>query len=346
MSVFENPSFDEHEAVHTFFDKSTGLRAFVAVHSTHLGPSAGGVRFWRYDNSSDALNDVLRLSRGMSFKNAMAGLNLGGGKAVVMMPDGKFDRAMLFRAFGRMLNKTGGQYYTAEDVGMTPDDMREIKTQTDFVSGLEDGEAASGDPSPVTADGVFRCIELAVNRKYGAGLNGVRVAIQGLGHVGMDVCRHLHSAGARLVVTDINESAVAQAVAQFDAQAVAPTEIYDMPMDVFSPCALGATLNEDTIPRLHAQVIAGAANNQLRVPHMGKVLHDKNVMYCPDYVVNAGGIINVAGEIEGQYSKAWVEKKLQGIVATLGEILDISEKTNRPTSDIADEMAKQKIGRG
>ncbi|HHL43862.1 MAG TPA: Glu/Leu/Phe/Val dehydrogenase [Hellea balneolensis] len=345
MSVFENTAYDAHEAVHAFYDDKSGLKGFIAVHSTHCGPSAGGVRFWRYDNSTEALTDVLRLSRGMSFKNAMAGLNLGGGKAVVMIPEGGYDRAALFRAFGRFLNRTGGHYYTAEDVGMTPADMREIKKETDFVAGLDEGEAASGDPSPVTADGVFRCIKLGAKRKFGQPLNGMTVAIQGLGHVGMGVCEHLHDAGARLIATDINPDAVSEVQSRFGAVIVAPDDIYGVKADVFSPCALGATLNEVTIPTLKAKVIAGAANNQLSTPAMGQALVDRGILYCPDYVVNAGGIINVAGEIEGHYSKAWVEDKLEGIVKTLSQIIDLAEASGRPTSDIADEMAMRRIGR-
>ena len=344
MAIFEHPDFDAHESVHAFYDEKTGLRGWIAVHSTYRGPSAGGTRFWSYGNSEAALRDVLRLSRGMSYKNAMAGLNLGGGKGVVMKPDGDYDRAALFAAFGRCIDQVGGAYYTAEDVGMTPADMRTIKTQTKYVAGLDEGEAASGDPSPVTADGVFRCIELAAHKR-GIGLEGARVAVQGLGHVGFDVCRHLHKAGARLIVSDINEQAVRRAVDELGACAVAPQDIIGQDAEIFSPCALGAILNDQTIDSLKASIIAGAANNQLATPDIGQTLHERGVLYCPDYVVNAGGIINVAGEIEGTYSPEWVEEKLRGVVKTLDEIIETSHSTNRPTADIADEMARARIGR-
>ncbi len=344
MAIFEHPSFDKHESVHSFYDEKTGLKAFVAVHSTHLGPSAGGTRFWHYKNANLALRDVLRLSRGMSYKNAMAGLNLGGGKAVVIKPEGNFDREALFTKFGEFINTIGGAYYTAEDVGMTTDDMRTIRTKTKFVAGLDEGDAASGDPSPVTADGVFRCIRLAANKR-GIKLKGASVSVQGLGHVGYTVCKFLHKAGAKLIVTDINKQAVKQAVNAFGAKAVMPDDIYAQPADIFSPCALGAVLNPTTASQLKASIIAGAANNQLSTPNIGKELHDKDILYCPDYVVNAGGIINIAGEIEGNYSPDWVESKLQGVEQSLEQIIDHSIKTGRNTDAIADEMARARIGR-
>lgn len=344
MAIFEHPSFDEHESVHSFYDPNTGLKAFVAIHSTHLGPSAGGTRFWRYENSNLALRDVLRLSRGMSYKNALAGLNLGGGKAVVMKPEGDYDRTALFTKYGEFLNSIGGAYYTAEDVGMTTDDMRTIRTKTKYVAGLDEGDAASGDPSPITADGVFRCIKLAAHKR-GLDLDGARVAVQGLGHVGYTVCKLLHKAGAKLTVTDINRQVVHAAANEFGAKTVAPDEIYAQAADIFSPCALGAILNPDTIKQLKAGIIAGAANNQLSRPEMGQVLQDRGILYCPDYVVNAGGIINIAGEIEGNYSKAWVERKMQGVEKTLTEIIDLAAETGRTTNTIADEMARARIGR-
>ncbi|PHQ67308.1 MAG: amino acid dehydrogenase [Robiginitomaculum sp.] len=344
MAIFEHPSFDEHESVHSFYDPETGLKAFVAVHSTHLGPSAGGTRFWRYENSDLALRDVLRLSRGMSYKNAMAGLKLGGGKAVVMKPEGDFDRNALFTKFGEFINSIGGAYYTAEDVGMTTDDMRTIRTKTKFVAGLDEGDAASGDPSPITADGVFRCIKLAANKR-GLDLAGATIAVQGLGHVGYTVCRLLHAVGAKLIVTDINRQAASNAADEFRAKIVAPDEIYAQTADVFSPCALGAILNPETVNLLKANIIAGAANNQLSTPEIGLALQDRDILYCPDYVVNAGGIINIAGEIEGNYSPEWVETKLQGIEKTLGQIFDLATETGRTTDAIADEMARARIGR-
>jgi len=343
MAIFENPNFDDHESVHAFSDPISGLKAFVAVHSTKLGPAAGGCRFWSYPTSSEALTDVLRLSRGMSYKNAMAGLNLGGGKAVVMKPEGKIDREALFGALGAFIDDLGGKYYTAEDVGMSPDDMRIIQKETKYVAGLDEGEAASGDPSPVTADGVFRCIRLGVEKKLGRSLKGVTVAVQGLGHVGYDLCGRLNVAGAKLIVTDINAEAVNKAIEDFGARAVTPDQIYSVKADVYAPCALGATINAKTVNALNVQVIAGAANNQLSIPAMGRVLADKGILYCPDYVVNGGGIINIAGEIEGKYDPAWVEKKLQGLENTLAEIIEIADNSEKTTDVIADEMARTRI---
>jgi len=346
MAIFENSNFDNHESVHAFTDTKSGLKAFVAVHSTALGPAAGGCRFWSYETSNDALTDVLRLSRGMSYKNAMAGLNLGGGKAVVMKPQGDIDREALFSALGAFIDNLGGKYYTAEDVGMSPADMRIIQKKTKYVAGLDEGEAASGDPSPVTADGVFRCIRLGVEKKMNRSLDGITVAVQGLGHVGYDVCARLSAVGAKLIVTDINQAAVARAIDEFGAQAVAPDDIYTAAADVYAPCALGATINPKTIDQLRVQVIAGAANNQLSVAAMGKQLDERGILYCPDYVVNGGGIINIAGEIEGKYDPAWVEKKLQGLETTLAEIIDIANNSNMTTDVIADEMARARIAKG
>lgn len=345
MSIFENVNFDNHESVHTFTDPESGLRAIIAVHSTHCGPAAGGCRLWTYANSSDAMTDALRLSRGMSYKNAMAGLNLGGGKAVIMRPEGEFDRTALFAAFGRSVEAVGGKYYTAEDVGVSPDDMRVVREQTHYVGGLNDGEFASGDPSPVTADGVFRSIQLGAEKKLNSTLKGLRISVQGLGHVGYDLCRRLDVAGAKLIVTDLNTDVLAQAQSQFGAEIVAPDDIYGVETDIYAPCALGATINPQTVDQLKVGVVAGAANNQLSVPAMGQALHARSILYCPDYVVNGGGIINIAGEIEGNYNREWVEGKLDGLEKTLGDIIDMSARTNRSTDIIADEMAQQRIGR-
>ena len=345
MAIFENVDFDDHESVHMFTDPQTGLRAWIGIHSTVCGPACGGIRLWQYDTSASALTDVLRLSRGMSYKNAMAGLNLGGGKAVIMKPEGEFDRAALFAAYGRCIEALGGRYVTAEDVGVTPDDMRVVRTQTKFVAGLDDGEFASGDPSPVTADGVFRSVKLAADKKLNAPLKGMRIAVQGLGHVGFDLCRRLDAVGAKLIVTDINTDVLQKAKSAFGAKIVTPDDIYGVDADIYAPCALGATLNPKTLEQLKVSAIAGAANNQLSVPEMGQNLHDMGILYCPDYVVNGGGIINIAGEIEGNYNKDWVEEKLQGLEQTLGDIIKLSGATNRSTHIIADEMAQARIGR-
>ena len=346
MAIFENIDFDDHESVHAFSDPESGLKVIIGIHSTHLGPSAGGSRLWSYETSDDALTDVLRLSRGMSYKNALAGLNLGGGKAVIMRPDGEFDRAKLFRALGKSIDSLGGRYYTAEDVGVSPDDMQNVLSQTKYVAGLNEGEAASGDPSPVTADGVFRSIRIGYEKKTGEkSLEGVHVAVQGLGHVGYKLCEHLHGAGAKLSVSNISTDVLRKAESEFDAKVVEPDEIYGVKADIFAPCALGAIINPETLDQLKVKVIAGAANNQLSVAALGQDLMDRGILYCPDFVVNAGGIINIAGEIEGSYSREWVENKLDGLEQTLADIIDQSTETGRPTNAIANEMARKRIGR-
>ena len=347
MAIFEHIDFDDHESVHAFTDPQSGLKAFIGIHSTHRGPAAGGARLWSYDTSHEALTDVLRLSRGMSYKNAMAGLALGGGKTVIMRPDGDFDRAKLFSALGQFIDDLGGKYFTAEDVGVSPIDMRNVLVNTKYVAGLNEGEAASGDPSPVTADGVFRSIVVGYEKKTGTrSLKGVDIAVQGLGHVGYNLCERLHQAGAKLTVTDINTAILKKVETELDAKIVEPQDIYDVEADVFSPCALGAVINPDTIDRLKCAVIAGAANNQLSVAEMGENLMARDILYCPDYVVNAGGIINIAGEIEGKYSRDWVEEKLVGIEKTLADIIEQSARSGRPTNTIANEMARERIGRG
>jgi leucine dehydrogenase len=263
-----------------------------------------------------------------------------------MRPDGDFDRGKLFTALGKCIDSLGGKYWTAEDVGVSPDDMNYVHAQTQYVGGLMAGEAASGDPSPVTADGVFRSICVGYFKKTGnKSLKGARVNVQGLGHVGFNLCQRLHRAGAILTVTDINTAVLKKAGAECGAKIVEPDDIYDVEADIFAPCALGAVINDDTINRLKVAVIAGAANNQLSVAELGQDLMDRGILYCPDYVVNAGGIINIAGEIEGSYSPDWVEEKLGGIETTLSDIIEKSEKTGRPTNRIANEMARERIGR-
>ena len=345
MSFFEHQDFDNHESVHGFCDPDAGLFGFIAVHSTHRGPAAGGCRLWHYETSADALTDALRLSRGMSYKNAIAGLSLGGGKAVIMKPADGFDRKKLFAALGKSIQSLGGMYYTAEDVGVSPSDMDVVHGQTSFVAGLETGDAASGDPSPVTADGVFRSIRCAVHKKLGRSLSGVTVAVQGLGHVGYSLCELLCADGANLIVTDINKAVLKSASADMGAKVVGLDEIYAADAEVFAPCALGAILNEGTIKQLKCSVIAGAANNQLSVPAMAAELQSRDIVYCPDYVVNGGGIINIAGEIEGTYSREWVEGKLQELESTVGKIIDVASETGRTTADVADEMAEIRMGR-
>ncbi len=344
MSVFERDSFDDHEGVHFFADPRSGLRAIIAIHSTALGPSAGGARLWTYPNSGEALRDVLRLSRGMSYKNAMADLPLGGGKAVILKPEGAFDRGALFEAFGRCVDALGGRYYTAEDVGVSPKDMVAAGRSTKFVAGLPEGEAASGDPSPVTARGVYLGVKSCVRRAFGRdALTDIRVAVQGLGHVGGYLCGLLHDAGARLVVSDINLDVVREAERLYGARSVEPDAIYEQEVEVFAPCALGAVINPHTIDKLTCAVVAGAANNQLESPEMGAQLAERGILYAPDYVINGGGIINVAAEISGQFDPDWVEARLLRMNETLEEVLDRALELGRSTNDVADEIARARI---
>lgn len=346
FAMFDHPSFDGHEHVHMFHDEQTGLKAIIAVHSTYLGPSAGGCRMWNYESGEAMLSDALRLSQGMSYKNALADLPLGGGKAVIWGNSRTDKTPDLFRAFGRAVESLQGTYWTAEDVGLSPADLATAAEETRYAAGLESGIAASGDPSPVTALGVYRGIVEAAKRAFGSDdLTGKRVAVQGVGNVGGDVCRHLSKAGANLVIADINQSALEVIAAETGASIVTTDDIYDAPMDIFSPNALGATINKATLPRLSAKVIAGGANNQLATADMGDLVRRAGILYAPDYVINGGGIINVAAEISGNYSKEWVHGKLSTLMTTLGTLLDQSLSENLPTSVIADRIARARIGR-
>ena len=328
----------------SFSDAASGLRAVIAVHNTVRGPAAGGTRLWSYADPQDAVTDALRLSKAMSYKNAMAGLSLGGGKAVILRPEGQFDRKALFEAYGRAINVIGGRYITAEDVGVSPDDMRVIKTQTDFVAGLDDGPAASGDPSPVTAEGVFRSIKVAVRHAMGLeSLKGLRVAVQGLGHVGYGLCEHLHRAGAHLIVTDINTAVLNQAQTEFGAVVVEPDAIHAVAADIYAPCALGGAISEKTLPSIRASIIAGAANNQLATPEMGEACRQRGILYAPDYVVNAGGIINVAAEVSGSYDPDWVKGKLQDLEITIKNVFDLAAEQGLATNVVADRLARERL---
>ncbi|MGB3455632.1 MAG: Glu/Leu/Phe/Val dehydrogenase dimerization domain-containing protein [Litorimonas sp.] len=344
MSVFSHPDFDNHEAVHAFCDPGTGLRAFIAVHNTNRGPASGGTRFWQYASDAEALTDVLRLSRAMSYKNAMAQLDIGGGKAVILRPEGDIDRKALFAAYGRAIDTIGGTYITAEDVGVSPDDMAVIKTQTDHVAGLTTGANASGDPSPVTAEGVFRGIRAAARHAFGSDdLSDRIVAVQGLGSVGYTLAEHLARAGASLRVADIDAEAVRRAVAELDATAVPVSDIHAEEVDIFAPCALGGAVNADDLPDIRAMVVAGAANNQLRTPDMADALAARGILYAPDYVINAGGIINIAAEVSGDYDPDWVAEKLDQLEATLDEVFSRAASEGRTTAAVADEMARDRM---
>ena len=345
--MFDSQNFHNHESVHFFSDEKSGLKAIIAIHNTARGPAAGGTRLWTYKTPQSALEDALNLSRAMSFKNAMADIPFGGGKAVIMRPEGEFDREALFSAYGRAVESLGGVYCTAEDVGVSTADMEIVRRETAYVGGLDTGEAASGDPSPVTAEGVFRGLHVAAASALGSkSLSGVKVAVQGLGHVGYSLCEKLHKAGAELWVADINSSAVERAHDELSACIVEPAVIHQQNVDIFAPCALGGAVSPSTINDIKAKVIGGAANNQLSVPEMGSELLSKGILYCPDYVINAGGIINIASELSGTYSPDWVDGKLRGLKATLKDVFVKADKETRATNLVADEMAVKRINAG
>lgn len=348
MSVFSNVAFDDHERVLFCRDQGSGLNAIIAIHSTALGPSAGGVRQWCYASEEDALYDVLRLAQGMSYKNAMAGLRFGGGKAVIIKPkDGEVSDAMYAR-FGDFVESLHGDYITAEDVGMSPQIMQTIATRTRYVTGLPStGGKAGGDPSPKTALGIFGGIKAAVQFKLERDdLQGVRVAVQGVGNVGYNLCKLLHEAGADLTVADIDPAKVQRACDEFGATAVGLDDLLRSEVDVLAPCALGATFTAETIPVLNTSIIAGGANNQLETPEDGQRIADDDILYAPDYVINGGGIINVACEYMGDVDDGAVLDLVAQIGPRLTRIFEESRETGRLTSDIADEQARRIIAAG
>ncbi|HEX8384316.1 MAG TPA: Glu/Leu/Phe/Val dehydrogenase dimerization domain-containing protein [Sphingomonas sp.] len=341
------PDFDDHEGVHLFADPKSGLRAVIAIHSTELGPAAGGVRFWHYAQEQDAITDALRLSRGMSFKNAMAGLPMGGGKGVILASgDGAKTNALL-EAFGRAIHSLSGNYVTAEDVGMTDDDMVTIASATEYVSGLpvEQGKAG-GDPGPYTALGVYLGVKAAAQRALGTtDMKGVRVAIQGVGSVGGGLARLLAVDGAVLTLADVNAARAEALAGELGATTAAADAVLAADADIVSPNALGAILTERTIGALRAKVVAGGANNQLAGPEDGRRLHERGILYAPDYVINAGGIINVGLEYLGQGDEAEVKTRIARIPDRLVEVWDESERTGLPTAEVADGIARRLIGR-
>ncbi len=344
--MFDHPAFDAHEEVHFFHDEASGLRGIIAIHSTARGPAAGGCRMWNYESGEAAYRDALRLSHGMSYKNAMADLELGGGKAVIWGNSRTDKTPELFRAFGRAIETLKGRYYTAEDVGISPSDLAYAAEETKFVAGLETGVAASGDPSPVTAEGVFRGIGVAARHAFGSeSVSGKRVAVQGVGHVGADVVRKLVAAGAEVMIADIAEDQLQTLSKETGAQIVPKDDILFLDADILSPNALGAILNEDSLPKLKCKVIAGGANNQLSRPEIGDMLSEMGILYAPDYVINGGGIINVAAEISGTYDPAWVDGKLSKLMETLDEVFTISSQKTKATNRVADDIARLRIGR-
>ncbi|ASD67415.1 Leu/Phe/Val dehydrogenase [Pseudoalteromonas piscicida] len=345
MAVFNQVEFDNHEQVVFCSDEASGLKAIIAVHNTKLGPAVGGCRLWNYASDEDAVYDVLRLSKGMTYKNAVARLPFGGGKSVIIGDAKTIKSEALFRAFGKHLDRLGGSYYSAEDVNITTGDVMVMHKETNYVMGLE---GKSGNPSPFTALGTFLGIKAAYQHKYGhQDLAGIKVAVQGLGAVAYTLCKHLHEAGAELFVTDINEDSVQRVVNDFNATAVGIDEIYDLDVDVYAPCALGATVNDDTIPRIKATIIAGCANNQLAESRHGEIIREKGILYAPDYVINAGGIINVYYETKPEgYDEAAATRHVEGIYDTLTEIFKRSEDEKVSTHIIADKLAQEIIENG
>jgi leucine dehydrogenase len=346
MEIFDSPAFDHHELVVFGHDAPSGLKAIIAIHSSALGPAAGGCRMWPYESTQAAVTDVLRLSRGMSYKNAMAGLPLGGGKSVIIGDSRKLKTPELFEAFGRFVDSLGGRYITAEDVGTTTADMANVAHSTRYVAGLgaAPGEAG-GDPGPKTAQGVFLGIKAAVKFRLGrADLAGVSVAIQGVGGVGYHLARLLAAEGARLLVADVRPAALERLCSEVKAERVSVDEVLGSDVDVVSPCALGAVLNSTSIARLKCRVVAGAANNQLAQDADGTALQAAGILYAPDYVINAGGIISVSREYHGG-TEAEVFADIQGIPLRLTEIFERARRENRPTNAIADQMARELLGR-
>ncbi len=343
MSVFEWMSNLDHEQIVFCNDRSTGLKAIIGIHSTTMGPALGGCRMWDYASEEDALKDVVRLSRGMTYKAVMAGLALGGGKAVIIGDPKKLKSQAFFRAFGRFVESLGGRYITAEDVNIKVQDMEYVAMETKSVTGVG-GVGGSGDPSPVTALGVYWGIKAAVKHKLGKdSLAGIRVGVQGVGSVGSWLCKYLHNDGAKLVVGDLKKSSVDEMAEKYGAAVADANSIHKADVDVFAPCALGAGLNDETIPDISATIVAGAANNQLADEDKhGRMLLEKGILYAPDYVINAGGLINVYQELKG-YDEAAAKLKARGIYDTLIEIFERSVAENRPTNETSDAIAEQRI---
>jgi leucine dehydrogenase len=340
MQIFDTIGSMGHEQIVLAHDPSAGYRGIIAIHSTILGPALGGTRFWSYASDDEAIVDALRLARGMTYKNAVAGLNLGGGKAVIIGDNKTKSRELIFRAHGRFVESLGGRYITAEDVGTSTADMDYVHMETKNVSGLA---GRSGDPSPVTAHGVFRAIQASAKDRWGNDdIANRTVAVQGCGHVGYFLAKELHEAGAKLVVTDIDPERVKRVVSEFGARPVAPEEIYGVEADLFAPCALGAIVNDKTIPQLKVEIVAGAANNQLLEERHGDELERKGILYAPDYVANAGGVINVYSELAG-WTSARAFRKADEIYDTVLRVFSIARQDKVPTYQAADRLAEQRI---
>lgn len=343
MSIFNHPEFNHHEQIVFCHDKASGLQAIIAVHNTHRGPALGGCRMWPYESTQEAIKDVLRLSTGMTYKSALANLPLGGGKAVIIGDPRKDKTPALLMALGGFIEKMSGKYITAEDSGTSVNDIATIGKTTQFVSGIAENSAEGGDPSPSTALGTFVGLKAAVKHQLNTdNLNGLRIAIQGMGNVGFRLAKQLSEAGAQLIVTDIYTENVDRAVKELGATAVKPHEIYRVDADVFSPCAMGGIINDETIEELKVSVIAGAANNQLATEEHGHLLAERNILYAPDYVINAGGIIDIAYQRSGAGEQAML-RHIENIGTTLDEIFTRASATNASTHRIANLMAEERF---
>ncbi len=340
MNLFDTISTMGHEQLVLCHDKSSGYRGIIAIHDTTLGPALGGTRFWNYASDEEAITDALRLARGMTYKNAVAGLNLGGGKSVIIGDNRTTNREMIFRAHGRFVDSLGGRYVTAEDVGTGTLDMDFVHMETNYVAGLQN---ASGDPSPVTARGVFRAMQATAKFKWGSDdLRGRTVAIQGCGNVGFNLARELNAVGARLIVADIDAERVKRVVEATGARGVTVDEILDQDADILAPCALGGGLNDDTIPKLRVELVVGAANNQLLEDRHGDMLEERGIIYAPDYVVNAGGVINVYGELAG-WDRTRSLRKADEIYQTILGVFDIARADGVTSHVAADRLAERRI---
>ena len=344
MSIFEGLAEFGCEQLVFCHDDSTGLRAIIAVHDTTLGPALGGCRMWPYRTEEEAVTDVLRLARGMTYKAAVSGLDLGGGKSVILGDPDQDKSGALFRAFGRFVDSLGGRYIVAEDVGTSPEDMEHVRAETSHVVGLDVARGGSGDPSPFTALGVLAGTRACAEEVFGSpSLSGLTVAVQGLGHVGYGLCRLLHEGGARLVVADLRPKAVERAVREFDARPVGTGGILSVPCDILAPCALGAVVNDETLPNLKCAIVAGSANNVLAEGRHGEALAKRGILYAPDYVINAGGLINVAAELEG-YDEERASERVARIYYSVKNIIEISKRDDIPTNVAADRMALERLG--
>lgn len=342
--VIGQMSLHNHEQILFCNDNATGLKAIIAIHNTVLGPSLGGTRMWNYTNEMEALTDVLRLSRGMTYKSSVAGLNLGGGKAVIIGDSKQIKNEALLRRFGKFVNSLGGKYITAEDVAMTSRDMEIIKMETDYVSGLPENMGGSGDPSPVTAYGVYVSMKASAKEVWGNdSLSGKKVLVQGIGHVGEVLVSHLTKEGAKVYIHDISEERLKAAVDKYKAEVVSADKMFDLDIDIYAPCALGATLNDDTLSKLKSKIICGAANNQLAdEKHHGELVGKQGILYAPDFVVNAGGIINVYYELEG-YNRERAMTHAEKIYDTTFNLFQLAKKEGIPTYMAANRLGEQRI---